>query len=247
MLKSFKELIKTKPRIYDLLDSMRPIRGDLECWLDDFSRRRGGPVRFIQVGASDGLRWDPVRRFVIRDLWTGVLIEPLFPVYEMLVQNYSYVNKGQLFFENCIITNEKDASIDFWSYSKPFLDTLSLEDRLFYLRKSSVSREQVEAALRGSNHADDVISCYKTKSMALSDVIEKYFPHGEVDLVFIDAEGHDDHVVRTIDFQKSKPAAVVYEAHNLSKERGAAIEKFLVRHGYRLTRLGGDTVATMDE
>jgi hypothetical protein len=81
MLKIIKDYIKKKPRLYDFLNSIRAIDNELELWIEKYSKSKNKPINFIQVGASDGLRWDPIRRFVIRDKWKGVLIEPIKPVY----------------------------------------------------------------------------------------------------------------------------------------------------------------------
>lgn len=60
MLSFLNDFIKTKPRIYDYLNAMRPIKDDVSVWLDDFSKSNNKMLNFIQVGANDGLRWDPL-------------------------------------------------------------------------------------------------------------------------------------------------------------------------------------------
>lgn len=245
MLRAIKEFIKTKPRVYDFFNAKRKISDDVEIWIDKFSKQNEGNINFIQVGASDGLRWDPVRRFVLRDKWKGVLIEPLNPVYKMLKNNYSYVNRGNLFFENCAISEKKGASIDFWSYSDDFLNSLALEDKLYYLRKSSLDKKQVEQSLVDVKGGGENIMCYTTPCKSLSEIINKYFPNNKVDLIFIDAEGYDDYVIRTIDFDKCMPRAILYESHNLCK-RNEEIEDYLSKKGYVITKLGGDTVAQLN-
>lgn len=243
MLKRIKDFIKTKPKLYDLFNERRPLAEELDIWIDSFSKTQKRSINFIQVGASDGLRWDPVRRFIIRDKWNGVLIEPLEPVFNMLVNNYAYVKQNNLKFENCAIS-EKNGSIMFWSYSEDFLNSLSIEVKLFYLRKSSLDKAQVEKSLLGIKNSDKIIRSYEATSKPLSEIISKYFPNNDVDLVFIDAEGFDDHVIRTINFEKCTPTAIVYESHNLG-DRNDAIEDYLSKKGYTIKKLGGDTVAEL--
>jgi hypothetical protein len=73
--------IKRRPRLYDFvmfLSRRVLLRRTLAYMvLDQFSGALGRCVSFIQVGASDGLRRDPLREFIVRDNWTGVMIEPL--------------------------------------------------------------------------------------------------------------------------------------------------------------------------
>ena len=243
MLKFVKDFIKTKPRLYDFFNARRSLDDELEVWIDNFSKSRNGVINFIQVGASDGLRWDPVRRFIVRDKWNGVLVEPLRPVYKMLLNNYSYLRNNNLKFENCAIS-EKEGSIGFWSYTDKFLNSLSIEDRLFYLRKASLDKSQVEKSLSGIENHEEHIKCYESPSKPLSQIISGHFPDNTIDLIFIDAEGFDDHVIRTIDFEKCKPGVIIYENHNLG-ERNEAIEDYLSKMGYTIKNLGGDTVAEL--
>lgn len=153
MFKALKNFIKTKPIIYDYLNSMRPISDDVSVWLDNFSKANNSKIKFVQVGANDGLRWDPLRRFILRDSWKGVLIEPIMPVYELLKANYSYASKCDLFFENCVISSGSGFA-DFWTYSNEFLESLSMEDRLYFLRKSSLDKDAVERSLIGFSNPE---------------------------------------------------------------------------------------------
>jgi FkbM family methyltransferase len=238
-----KTFIKTKPRLYDFLNARRPIGGDIIGWLHNFSSSNHGRLKFIQVGANDGLRWDPLRRFVLRDNWEGVFVEPILPVFNLLVANYAYANKGQLKFENCVISNDT-ASLDFYSYSQAFLDSLPLEQQLYYQRRSSLDKQLVVKTLKERQQSIDHITCYRTPSKKLSELIEKHFCEERVDLIFVDAEGHDDEVIRTIDFSKCKPRAIVYESHSLGDKK-LPLENLLITQGYILQRHRGDTVAEL--
>mgnify|MGYP001032367097 CR=1 FL=1 len=243
MLTRAKNFIKTKPKLYDFFNGLRALDDELELWIDKYSRSSNKPINFIQVGASDGLRWDPIRRFILRDNWNGVLIEPLKPVYELLCSNYSNVKNSNLKFKNCAISAET-GSVYFWSYTDDFLDSLSIEDRLFYLRKSSLDKAQVKKSLSEIQSDEQCIACYKTASLPLESIIDYHFPDKVIDLIFIDAEGFDDHVIRTINFKKCKPKIIIYENHNLG-ERNAIIEYDLSENGYFINKIGGDTVAEL--
>ncbi len=240
-LRMLKNFIKTKPPIYDYLNSMRPVRGDVAVWLDRFSKVNSRKIKFIQVGANDGLRWDPLRRFILRGRWAGVLIEPILPVYELLKANYFYATQCKLHFENCVISTNLDC-VDFWTYSDSFLQSLDIEDRLYYLRKSSLDKKAVEISLIDFSKPHDKMVCYKVPSLPLSAIIEKYFFDHIVDLIFIDAEGHDDEVIRSIDFARCLPRAILYESHNLGR-RNDEIKVYLTSMGYTVTQLAGDAVA----
>lgn len=243
MVGMIKNYIKTKPRLFDLLNSFRPIESPVERWLDEFSKANNKKVNFIQIGASDGLRWDPVRRFVIRDRWNGILVEPLPPVFEMLKSNYSYLHQRQnLIFVNAAISSKDERMFLFWSYSDEFLNQLSFEDKMYYLRKSSSEKDFVEATLKQFSTIEDKIKCFSVQCISVNSLVEKYWGNDKIDLILIDAEGHDDTIIRGIDFDKIHPKAVLFESHNLGG-RQPEIYDFLSRKNYKVLDLGGDSVA----
>ncbi len=242
MIQMIKDYIKTKPRLYDLIHSIRPIESEVERWLDNFSHINNKPVHFIQIGASDGLRWDPIRRFVIRDGWIGIFVEPLPHVFNMLKYNYAYVKNPQLIFVNAAISSKDDECMHIWSYSDEFCTSLSLEDRLFYLRKSSLDKKKVEASLKDFHSIEDKIKCFEIECMSVNSLIRKYWNVNRIDLILIDAEGHDDEIIRAIDFDTIHSKAVLFESHNLG-DRKLEIHEFLSQKGYKILDLGGDSVA----
>jgi FkbM family methyltransferase len=56
---------------------------------------------FVQIGANDGIRYDPLRPFVIQYHLKGICVEPLSDMYLKLIENYS--TEKQLLFENAAI------------------------------------------------------------------------------------------------------------------------------------------------
>jgi len=241
------DTIKTHPRLYDLLNSMRKSHDKLDQWLDSLSQH--GTISFIQVGASDGLRWDPLRKHVIGNRWSGVLVEPLPPVFEMLKRNYSYASGRQnLAFVNAALSSESGATLKLWACSQSFLKNLNIEQALYWLRKSSFSRDVIEGHLRTlGNHPapEQAVESVEVPIITLSDVVGQHLSGKTPDLVFIDAEGHDDAVIYGYDFEAGKPRWFVYESHGMSAEKRDALHSFLVGHGYSVQSLDGDSVATL--
>ncbi len=242
MITMIKNYIKTKPRLYDLLNCIRSLDTEAERWLDSFSKANNKKVNFIQIGASDGLRWDPIRRFVIRDRWNGIFVEPLLPVFNMLKNNYAYIKNQKLVFVNAAISSKNDECLLIWSYSDEFCSSLSLEDKMYYLRKSSTDKRLVEANLKHFDNIEDKIECLSVPCLTVSKIIQDYWNGDEIDLILIDAEGHDDIIVRSIDFETIHPKAVLYESHNLGGKK-QEIHDFLTGIGYKVSNLGGDSLA----
>jgi hypothetical protein len=60
-----------------------------------------GEFFFVQIGAYDGLKSDPILAFVRDRRWRGILVEPQPDVFEKLKRNYA--NIPNVIFENLAI------------------------------------------------------------------------------------------------------------------------------------------------
>ena len=242
-----KSFIKSHPRVFDA--TVRVVkrgllgrRGPLYDVLDQYSRARGRRVSFIQIGANDGLRNDPIREFIVRDQWRGVLIEPLPPVFEMLRRNYAYLNGSRkLAFENAAISSS-ESTLTFYTIADTLLETLPLEEQLDLLRKSSFSREHVEQFV--GNPADVVR--VEVPCATVGAIIQRHFPENAIDLLAIDAEGHEAVILQSLDFAQARIGAIMFEALHLEAER-KSVFGFLEGHGYTVHEAGRDAFAVLEK
>jgi FkbM family methyltransferase len=228
MLNEIKEAITRRPRLYDAINRMRPVSGAVEEWLDSYSRPG---LRFVQVGAADGLRWDPVRRFIVRDHWTGVLVEPVPPVFEMLKANYAYLSG--LYFVNAAVGIES-GPMTLWTIPDNALAKLPKRERMRLLRLSSFSPELIEG--EGLGVQPSGVPCLKA-----ADIISRHM-NNDLDLLVSDAEGHDDGVLYGLDLAACRPTAILFETHNLG-ERKDRLFRWLEANNYSVAPFGGDARA----
>jgi FkbM family methyltransferase len=247
MIKYIKDYLKTRPRLYDLAVRLMPNKNldQGEIFFDQFSRRHGKGINFIQIGANDGLRWDPIRRFVVRDKWKGVFVEPIPDSFKLLRHNYSYIKNSDFVFVNAAVGASKSDDLKFWTCSKSFLDSLPLEDKMYYLRLASFDKEHLKKQLKQYENRDKILDSVDIPCLSVNDIIEEYWPDRKLDLLIIDAEGHEASIIPAIDFEKIKPEAIFYESHNLGDNK-AKVEKHLKGNGYVLSDLGGDTLAELE-
>lgn len=241
MSNPIKDFIRSQPRLFDTLKAVkRKVSSAPDPqydWLDRFSHSMR-KVRFVQIGANDGLRNDPVREFVIRDRWEGVLIEPLPDVFELLKRNYAG-HRGLQFLNAAIAAEE--GSLSFWTFQSQFLAGLSEEERLDYLRKASFDKGHVCKFLQG--HPESVLKEIKVPCKTLTGVVRQYLPEG-LDLLVIDAEGYEPQIIRSIDFNQVRPRAVFFESHHIASQMPQLMSIFQGA-GYRVEHIGGDSVATL--
>lgn len=238
-MQSVKGLIYTHPPVYDLLKRLK--RGLIRQsdpaydWFNAYSAKCG-TVRFIQIGASDGLRNDPIREFVLRDRWQGVFIEPLPGVFQLLKHNYR--RQRGLTFLNAAISSE-EGTLVFWTFDDSFLDTLPLELRMEYLRKASAERAHVTKFLNGA--PESVLTQINVPCTTISKVVKNHLPQG-FDLLVIDAEGHEARIIESINFNEVRPKAIFFESHHIKAQMPHLIER-LDSAGYSIREIRGDCIA----
>src|SRR4051794_34187199 len=69
-----------------------------DVFVDRLNLQNDGKVSFVQVGAHDGRSDDPLRKHILANRWSGVLVEPQPEMFRLLQQNYS--DQPQLRFAN---------------------------------------------------------------------------------------------------------------------------------------------------
>jgi FkbM family methyltransferase len=246
MMQYIRQFVKHYPPLYDVVRRGRRLVGMKDpayACLDAFSRERGcGGVYFVQIGANDGLRNDPVREFVIRDRWRGLLIEPLPSMFKLLQKNYAYLANQGLTFVNAAVSGEDGQQI-FYTFNDKYLQTLSLENALECTRKSSFNRTHVERFAAG-RHPSEAIVSYPVPCLTFSNLLARYMAEkqGAIDLLVIDAEGHEPQILAAVDFEVHRPSAIFFESHSLG-ELSEPTLRLLLANGYELCEVGGDTFA----
>jgi FkbM family methyltransferase len=176
---------------------------------------------FIQIGANDANKNDPLQWYVKNYNWSGILVEPLPYAFKLLKRRYRrrYKRLKNLFFENSAIYTE-DGEVDFYAAAdikRGKLSSLSPDgtpEIIKYARRHTIEKMTVPA-------------------MRLVTLYEKYNVKN-VDLLQIDVEGFDDMVIKQIKDLPSLPTILNYEYYHLPKDRLSYIDGFLTGLGYSL-------------
>lgn len=199
---------------------------------------RQSHVSVVQVGAHVGnSENDPIHRF----LWsvkggqcTALLIEPVGYLFKQLVMNYRQC-PADVRFENAAVAEEAGHR-DFWRL-KEGADLTGMPDWMSQLGSLLPERigamwdacEQDPAHKRflAENTVVDRVRC------ATIDELRRKHGIGEIDFLQVDAEGYDYEILKTIDFESSKPKAINYERVLLGAAEGECRE-MLQANGYML-------------
>ena len=168
---------------------------------------------FIEVGANDGIYLDPLYPYIIKNNWSGILIEPNHIVFEELKNNYK--NTNNLFFENCIVS-DKSGMIDFY-YNGDNITTLHNTLSYNYAK----------------NNFKEDLKIVPTLSLTFDDLIQKYDVK-KVDVLMTDVEGYDLDLLKTFPFNNIKPKVIIAEHAHLYHQNQTLedIINFLGNQGY---------------
>jgi len=203
-------------------------------------------IKVIQVGANDGINHDPIHKFIKRDSWTGLLIEPqsevfrnkLFPLYRR--------NSG-IFLENVAVSEENGLMN---------LYKIAFSNQRWATGLSSFQKETIDAKIDNGeianvakHHGDalpakreDYIKTEKVETKSPAFLMEKYNLY-KYDVLQVDAEGFDFEIVKMFNIKTYSPKVVVYEEKHLSDNMVLEVKQFLNESGYVSTLIGRDRLA----
>ena len=186
-------------------------------------------IFFLQVGAHDGLSYDPIHAYVRRHHWKGILVEPQPQIFQKLVENYA--GETQLIFENSALAPE-GGTLDLHVFESAGAD--SQASMLASTRKHYL-------ALNGDGHRG-ALKTISVPALSLNALLDR---HGveRVNLLQIDTEGFDFEILRMIDFNRIKPEIIHYENNFLNRRQKSECNRILSAQNYALLNLGIDTIA----
>jgi FkbM family methyltransferase len=200
-------------------------------------------VFFLQIGAADGRRYDPIYHFVRRYDWTGVLVEPLPDIFEMLKANYA--GQAGLVFENAAIT-EKDETREIhrvplesvgegdvprWAFGASTL----VPDKTRFARRNSPA--PLHDALSAAAITEEV------RCLSLTSVLDKHAVE-RIDVLQLDTEGYDARILRQLDLRRYRPSVINMEWQWLDEAERNEVSTRLRAEGYSLHGCEADLLAT---
>ncbi len=188
---------------------------------------------FIQIGANDGMVDDPIRHFVTRYHWRGVLVEPQPEVFNRLLQNYE--SEKQLIFENSAIADKDGVARMFVADHRDKNANLTVF--------ASLKKEELISGLDHPRAQGVKVQVREIELPAVS-VRTLLARHriAKVDLLLTDVQGFDREIVEQFLACGVKPTIMHFEHSHMSRSSLDTLYRELVRHGYRFTELDSDSV-----
>ena len=172
---------------------------------------------YIELGAMDGIQYSNTKFFQDELNWTGILIEPNIKLYEKLKDNRP---DNKLY--NSLVSNTIDDKVfkyfDYLGVSC-IKDTMPKDhDRLYFNSKRS--------QFANHNKGECII-----KTTTLETILDDS-GYKEIDFLSLDVEGHEFHVLESINFNKVKIHVLLIEMLD-DNSYVLNIEKLLQKNNYK--------------
>jgi FkbM family methyltransferase len=215
-----KNYIKARIKFEKIKQRRRAVGSSkIDRFLDQYSRVHRG-LSFVQIGSSDGVFGDPIHTYIVRDKWTGLLVEPIPQVFELL--QYSYRGNTLLKFENCAVGPETGIAP-------------------FYLPPLEAFWRHYGASQRSSFHKREGYVKVDIRVLSFPKLLES---HGidKVQLIHTDTEGYDFEILKNVDFDRYGTEVVLFEHVHLGNSLNECYST-LQRWGFTLIKGDQDTLA----
>ena len=199
---------------------------------------------FIQVGAMDGVKFDPIHEWVRSGAWHGLLIEPLPDIFEDLKRNYG--EQPGLHFINAAIDREAGERVMYRipkdRVEQEIIPEWALGISSFYNDRNALGGKQVDDETR--QLLDAHMQQQRVQCTTFRQLLDEY-AISQVDLLQIDTEGHDWAVLQSFPFERIKPGLIGFEYYNLPDQEFRDALAHLERQGYAYSMDHKDVTATL--
>ncbi|SFU20701.1 methyltransferase, FkbM family [Algoriphagus locisalis] len=227
-----------------------PKKGTLAEFISNYSKSKAGEFFVIQIGANDGITNDPIHKFIKRDHWKGVLLEPQQNVFKDELSKIYRLDKG--IHPICAAIGSEDGSqklhkIAFcdsrWATG---LASFSLDKLKLAFENGVVEKNCSKEGIQIPENLEDRISYNEVPVISPKSLIKR-FKIAKIDLLQIDAEGYDLEVIKIFDIAKTKPQVIIFENENLNPADLENCYHSLKSENYQLKEFGRDTLAVKKE
>jgi FkbM family methyltransferase len=189
---------------------------------------------FVQIGANDGKRYDPINAIVKRERLKGLAIEPIPSIFEDLKITYRDYPTVKVL-NVAIHKNLKKAAIyrvDMSTKKYPQWCHGTASFNKEHHKKSNIPDEDI---------IEEWVDC-----ISFEELFNNYC-NRKIDLLQIDTEGYDFEIIKTIDFTRVKPTIISFE-HGMAQgiqtpQHFKEIFDILHNEGYNFIVLENDAIA----
>lgn len=200
------------------------------------------PINIVQVGANDGLSFDPIHKFVTANnsMINILYIEPQVDVFDLLKDNHKSNPNAK--FLNAAIGPAGHLTMyrlkrKYWGYYKR---GAGLDSHCWATAVASSNYDHVLSRVKKYlktkqkiTDYDAVIEKLVVPSYDLAGALQNSGFKEQIDLLLIDTEGFDDHVIYASNIPRFLPPVICYEYVHIDIQRHNKLKKYLNDLGYK--------------
>ncbi len=223
----------------------KPRPGTIEVFLDKYSREHK-PVTFLQVGANDGFINDPLHKFIKRDNWNGVLLEPQPDVFNDFLVKLHRKRPGIIVINAALDQNDGtrllyklSVSTERWATGLSSFNRELLEEKL---KDGSMKKNLRRQGITLPDKKDDCIISDEVATISPATLLKK-FDGKDLDLLAIDTEGFDYEILKMLDLNRIAPEVIIYEESVFDEKTAKECRDYLLSHGYSCQSIKRDVLA----
>jgi FkbM family methyltransferase len=200
-------------------------------------------VRFLKIGAHDGTTCALYEIIKSNKTWTGIFFEPHKKLFEELKINYN--NDFRFSFENYAVSDKDEEKI-FYTLNENIGKIEGNDKKLCKFTELNSFYEPVLMKLKDYfKYTEKDVECNLIKSVSINSVLYKYNIPVDLDLLYIDTEGHDLVILNKIDFSKYRIKVLVYEFDNSNTDMVLNFRNQLKNLGYDIYSFWSDDVCVL--
>lgn len=184
---------------------------------------------FLQIGVYDGITHDPLRKYIVKSGWRGIMVEPQSRAAQGLQQLYKD-NPGIQIINAAVDAEQHQRSL----YTVEGPNAPDWAGGLASFDRATVAKHAQWVPGLESMIREETIDCLTF------DSILPRLPEGRLDVLQIDTEGADGFILSLFPFERMRPAIVHFEVKHLDKAEQETALNRLLGFGYRIARSGGE-------
>jgi len=224
----------------------RPEPGSISDFFDAYSKSIPGGLQVVQIGANDGITHDPIHKFIKRDKWKGVLLEPQPFVHNTYLKPIYAKNPG--IHTLCAAVGDTDTTQTLYKIGfstmrwATGLASFDLDNVQKAFENGLVDTQCENYGIKIPETQEERIKSEEVEVIRPETLLNKY-SIDHIDLLQIDCEGYDFEVIKLFNIAKTKPRVIVFENSHIGDEGSNECDILLASNGYQFKNMGPNTLA----
>jgi FkbM family methyltransferase len=190
----------------------------------------------LKIGANDGITNDPIGEYLLSDSrYHGVLVEPVPYYAQLLADNFALTARFSI---EQVAVSQSSGQIKVYYIPENASDRLGQYFDVAATRPlASLERKHLLKHLAPEYH--NIVESVTVDCLTVKDLLSRtHIKH--IDLLNIDAEGHDWIILQQFDFDRVRPKIVLFEREHLNRVDQEAARKMMQNAGYQVKAVERD-------